>query len=882
MTTFARRWESLDPDRLADESFECRLEDAPAPSKVLETRLLGARTTATAARAELTEAINARISSRPVLIEITGIIKRGGPLTKRISLSPEGGLLSDGSACVMSEGFAWSERFATPAEFGALIDNLPSHKAILLGALRDDLSEPVQVVTKWRLRKSSSTSRYDRIARTREYIDYRPGRPSLALIDIDVKNMPPEVRDRIKEQGGLLRALTTVLPGLATAWRVMRHSTSACIRRVDTGEVMASSGGLHIYILVHDGADIERFLRTLHDRCWLLGFGWMTVGAVGQLLERSLIDRMVYAPERLVFEGAPVVLAPLIQDQQRRRAKAIEGPPLDTVAACPPLRIAEKAKLEEIRAKERYRLAPKCEQARQKQAIRIAKRTGVTIETARRTIERQIEGLLLPDFVLPFDDEEFQGCTVGDVLCDPERFEDATLSDPLEGVAYGRCKAKIMRRPDGSVWIHSFAHGRTTYELKFGVAEIEAILKDTSVAEWVDVFVNRVLDADIQDHERERLRNDVSTRTGTNKRTIDQAIKQAVNEREMSRAQEARDRRIAERRDPRPRIMVPALDAPWIPQMDLLNDVLGKSTAAEPPARDNDGFITQVRTRQPLNMHTLTAAEANGEGTEDTRLPPPEQPLLTRLDHAAVAELIEQYIDYVDSKGRSVHLPARFVSHFVHRTDHALPIMNAVATLPIVVPDGTILSDTGLHRDRGIVFRVPPKLRSLLPQVADCTPAAVAEAMEFLVNEWLCDVAADYAGKCVLIAIAASIIERTELPERPAFFISAGQRGGGKTTVVNMISVAVIGTRAPASGFSPSEEERRKALLAYLSEGLALIAWDNIPRGASISSPSIEKALTAEMYTDRVLGISENRTVAANAIQVFNGNNISPRGDLVH
>ena len=314
--------------------------------------------------------------------------------------------------------------------------------------------------------------------------------------------------------------------------------------------------------------------------------------------------------------------------------------------------------------------------------------------------------------------------------------------------------------------------------------------------------------------------------------------------------------------------------------MDLLNDVLGKSTAAEPPARDMDGYVTQVRTRRPLNMHTLTAAEANAEGTEDTRLPPPEQPLLTRLDHAAVAELIEQHIDYVDSKGRSVHLPTPFVNHFVHRTDHALPIMNAVATLPIVTPDGTILSETGLHRDRGIVFRVPPKLRSLLPKVADCTPAAVAEAMDFLVNEWLCDVATDYAGKCLLIAIAASIIERTELPERPAFFISAGQRGGGKTTVVHMISVAVLGTRAAAATFSPSEEERRKALLAYFSEGVPLIAWDNIPRGASISSPSIEKALTSELYTDRVLGVSETRTVPAHAIQIFNGNNISPRGDL--
>lgn len=95
-----------------------------------------------------------------------------------------------------------------------------------------------------------------------------------------------------------------------------------------------------------------------------------------------------------------------------------------------------------------------------------------------------------------------------------------------------------------------------------------------------------------------------------------------------------------------------------------------------------------------------------------------------------------------------------------------------------------------------------------------------------------------------------------------------------------MISVAALGVRAAAAAWSPNEEERRKALLAYLSEGIALIAWDNIPRGVSISCPSIEKALTAEMYADRVLGVSEYRSVPATTIQIFNGNNISPRADL--
>jgi hypothetical protein len=56
--------------------------------------------------------------------------------------------------------------------------------------------------------------------------------------------------------------------------------------------------------------------------------------------------------------------------------------------------------------------------------------------------------------------------------------------------------------------------------------------------------------------------------------------------------------------------------------------------------------------------------------------------------------------------------------------------------------------------------------------------------------------------------------------------------------------------------------------------------WDNIPRGESISCPTIEKALTAEELSDRILGESRTLAVPATTIMAFTGNNISPKGDL--
>lgn len=495
-------------------------------------------------------------------IEITLLTKAGGPLTKRISLAEDGSLKSDGSACLMGRGVARRARFADPHAFADCIGKLAQNEAITLGVLRLDLPDKVEIITKRELQKLNGAARPDLIARAGGHIVHPTGQLALALLDFDTKGMPLEVAARLKP-GGYWAALVLVLPELASTARVTRRSTSSGIYRSDTGAKLPGSDGVHVFVLVKDGTDAERFLTTLHERCWLAGFGWLMIGAGGQLLERSIVDRMVAAPERLVFEGAPVLEPPLAQDQQSRRPIVTEGDVLDTVASCPPLSIVEHTKLRELRAKEAARLAPEVAKSRAafitRQCQRLAERTGTDQNRARRVVERQCSGVLLPDIILPFDDPELAHCTVADVLADPDRFEGATLADPLEGVEYGICKARVMRRTDGTPWVHSFAHGR------------------------------------------------------------------------------------------------------------------------------------------------------------------------------------------------------------------------------------------------GIVFRVPPELEAILPKPVECTPSAVAAAMRYLTHGWLCDLACDYTGRCIVIAGALTIIERVLLSERPAFFMTAGQRGGGKTTTVNMVSLAVLGFRAAAA-----------------------------------------------------------------------------------
>ncbi len=211
----------------------------------------------------------------------------------------------------------------------------------------------------------------------------------------------------------------------------------------------------------------------------------------------------------------------------------------------------------------------------------------------------------------------------------------------------------------------------------------------------------------------------------------------------------------------------------WLPQMDVLNGVLGGSADDELPTRNIDGVVTQVRVRRVPNMHALTPNSSNGEATEDTQLPPPDQPLLTRLNEDALAELIERHIEYIDGQGRPVHLGTAFVRHYLSRADDALPIVVAIATLPIAFRRKS--PRTARLRPRpGIVFHVPEELLSLLPTRDQCDDAAVRKAFKFLHDEWSMSPQTSRAN--VSYRCGSDPDRAISTPDRPAFFVTAGRR----------------------------------------------------------------------------------------------------------
>ena len=536
-------------------------------------------------------------------IEITVLTKQGGPLTKRISLAQDGTVKADGSACIMTQGDAHRLHIAGVAELATTISQLDSTQAIALGALRAGLPDQVKVVTKSKLNGAVNV-----IARTSDHIKYQNGRPAFVLLDFDTKGMPPDVAARLKNLGGFWAALVTVLPELSDVAHIIRRSTSAGLMRLDTGEEITGSSGLHGYVVIINGADAERFLATLHARCWLHGLGWYMVGVAGQLLERGIVDRMVGAPERLVFEAAPVIEPPLVQDIESRRPVITDGNILDTVAACPPLTVIEKAALNKLRAQASQRLIPERTRARQRfvdeQSEKLAKRAGVSKEAAARVIQKQCNGILLPDVALVLDDRTI--ITVADVLADPAKYEGHTLADPLEGVEYGRATAKILRRADGTPWIRSFAHGLTHYTLKHDARAVRAAIAKASNP--IDTFVELALLADLDEVEIKQIIDELAKQTGVGIRAITAKLKSSKDEQTRQRAKDMRDRRLAESDDARPSLDRFNDDAPWLPPMSVIVEVLKLAPKPRQPRRSFNGIGAVKRRCCVPSSHAFTTS----------------------------------------------------------------------------------------------------------------------------------------------------------------------------------------------------------------------------------------------------------------------------------
>jgi hypothetical protein len=207
----------------------------------------------------------------------------------------------------------------------------------------------------------------------------------------------------------------------------------------------------------------------------------------------------------------------------------------------------------------------------------------------------------------------------------------------------------------------------------------------------------------------------------------------------------------------------------------------------------------------------------------------------------------------------------------------------ALSSTPIIRTDGSIEVNPGYDARTGVFYNGSAGKLSI-PETVGLEDAIAAKDRLFeIFGEF--PFADGDLSRSVLLSYLLTLVIRPMIPLAPMLLITATTPGTGKGLLIRCCNLIVFGHDAvllPAlSGHqSSNEEEERKRITSMLLRGVQSAHFDNVSE-KSIGSTALNALLTTDMWTDRVLGVSETPQLPARMMLVASGNNVAARGDQV-
>jgi len=182
-----------------------------------------------------------------------------------------------------------------------------------------------------------------------------------------------------------------------------------------------------------------------------------------------------------------------------------------------------------------------------------------------------------------------------------------------------------------------------------------------------------------------------------------------------------------------------------------------------------------------------------------------------------------------------------------------IPRLEGICESPVLRADGTVLQTPGYDESTGLLYE--PQVT--FPEVPETPSRADVEHA----RDDLLDVVEDFpfasdAHRAAWIGSVLTPLARFAFHgPAPLFLIDANVRGCGKGMLTDLMAMIVSGREIGRMTVSRDDNEVRKRITALAIAGEPLILLDNV--SGTLGSPSLDAALTATTWTDRVLGRSE-------------------------
>jgi hypothetical protein len=212
-------------------------------------------------------------------------------------------------------------------------------------------------------------------------------------------------------------------------------------------------------------------------------------------------------------------------------------------------------------------------------------------------------------------------------------------------------------------------------------------------------------------------------------------------------------------------------------------------------------------------------------------------------------------------------------------TSWGLPPLESITGVPLIRPDGSVITTPGYDPATWVIYTPAPGFSiSAIPdrpsdeavERAVCSIKEMYDGFPFV----------DHASRANMFALLLTPILRKAIRGCvPLALIDAPAAGTGKSLLAETVALIITGTNAvmqPAP--TRDEEELRKLLTAVLSAGYSLSILDNV--ACRVESPNLARAVTASVWSDRILGQSRTIDLPQQTVWVITGNNITLGGDI--
>jgi len=249
-----------------------------------------------------------------------------------------------------------------------------------------------------------------------------------------------------------------------------------------------------------------------------------------------------------------------------------------------------------------------------------------------------------------------------------------------------------------------------------------------------------------------------------------------------------------------------------------------------------------------------------------------------RMRHS-LARAANWYYEDEDGMRTPAAPPALVVKDVLATPDMPLPVLTRIVEAPVFAPDGTVQTEPGYHSASQTYYA--PAAGFEVRALTVCPSAdEVSLARELLVTELLgdfpfvSDAERSHAVALLLLPFVRALISGAT----PLHLVEKPSPGTGASLLCDALTFPSTGHTIAAMTEGRDEDEWRKRITAKLRNGGAVVLIDNLRR--RLDSAAVSSVITATVWEDRLLGVSETVRIPVRCAWVATGNNPTLSSEL--